>query len=353
VAEQLEATRARIRVLESLSQLKAEEAALLKKLGLNQAERPAKRKQRDRSTSSSEGSHHETRVKPIKPRNITQFAAEHVTLRKRKEWLQDLERVFAGDPKRYNTDSNKILFALDNMAEKHRTRWYSHVRNMTDDDRKEAETHWSAFENWTRECVDNLADQTSQAFKDLNGAKQRDTQTPLEFHQYLESIEDEFERKSDQERALVFYSKLNRELIRHIDHTVSEKPKTREGMVRCAMQYWPGIQRQLHKTPPNRDRGGGDKSYRHSNQNRHKPYHRDDKKTPQEHDDKGGSHERKHDDKREPPRCWTCNSDKHLQWDCPKAASPVNEAKRGDRGGYRRKGSGYRSNPRGKDQSSQ
>ncbi len=38
-----------------------------------------------------------------------------MTYRLRQDWLSDLNQAFKGDPKKFRSDTNKILFALDNM----------------------------------------------------------------------------------------------------------------------------------------------------------------------------------------------------------------------------------------------
>ena len=84
----LQRTEDRIRMLERLVQAKEREKDLLDWFGI--ADELCRKRQRSESPTQ------ESR-KAIKVKNIIQFNTR-MTFRRRQEWLQDLERAFAGDP---------------------------------------------------------------------------------------------------------------------------------------------------------------------------------------------------------------------------------------------------------------
>jgi hypothetical protein len=120
-AEILRQTETRIQDLQKVEDLQRKEKELLKRLGLEGDERPLKR-QRQSSSSDSDGHSHS---QAIRVKNLMQLK-EGMSHRKRPEWLRDLQCAFQGDPKRFTTESNRILFALDHMEEQPRNRWYGH-----------------------------------------------------------------------------------------------------------------------------------------------------------------------------------------------------------------------------------
>jgi hypothetical protein len=355
--ERLQATQQRVQELEQLYQLQEQQEKLIQKLGLNSAENGRKRK---RSSSQSSGStdhgHHD---RPIKVKNLIRFTAS-MTHRRRREWLQDLQRAFAGDRKRFRTDYNKILFALDQMDEHPRNRWYSHCENLIEPERSITESSWQTFEDWTTICVVDIADQASTLAKAMNLARQRDDQSPWDFHYYLESLEAQLPKQDDKTRALTFYTKLSRFLIDHIDRYILPRPETREEMVKTASQIW----HSFHRTQSQRGRPNYPSSntprFRHNGPHSFggpRPFHSG------HHDDKT---ERKPDDSHTKPQhtsnesqagstekrtCYTCGEEGHLSYDCPEGAQVntfhgYSSGRRRGRGSYRGSGPNRQGNGR-------
>jgi hypothetical protein len=340
--EMLQATRNRIEKLEQMKRLRDQEKELLQALGLDADGQPAKRRRTSTPSSDSSGHNHST---TIKVKNLIRFT-DSMTFRRRKEWLQDLQRAFSGDPKRFSSDVNKILFALDQMDEQPRNRWYSHCGNLSTSARSDAENDWDLFEEWTKECVKDLADQVSTVAKQLNSARQREYQSPLDFHHYLESLEDQFDRQDDKSRALSFYTKLSPALIRHIDLYIHNKPETREAMVKLASQIWQSMkqsQKPLPRadskySPPNRGPLRGKWHHQPSGNHGKRKYDdiQDDNKTPkpQRNSDEA--------EKSKPgSRCYICDSPDHWANHCPDKGKSVNQY-RGDLYGKHRGNRGSR-----------
>lgn len=328
-------------------------------LGLNVSERPPKRRRDSNSSDDSHDSHSHGRT--IKVKNLLRFT-ENMTFQRRKEWFQDLQRAFLGDPKRYETESNRILFALDQMDAQPRNRWYSHCGNLSDSERHTAETTWKHFEDWTQTCINDWANLVSTAAKKFNKAQQYENQSPVEFHHYLESLEDQFPHKDDKTRALDFYTKLSDPVLRHIDTYHPQRPETREGIVRLATQVWETLRphrrnRQHTESSPHtpyssnyRPRNAIRGRHNPANERGNHPYQHDgpdhrhhNESGPDHHRDPPDSTMQEHDNVL---RCYICNSDQHLANNCPEKGKSLNQAS-----GYPRRGFRYsRGNRRGNGQ---
>lgn len=321
--------RRRLRELEEMEKLEHQIEEARKRLGITKGKR---RRLSDSSSSSDSG----TRTKAIKITNITPFTAK-TTYRLRQEWLSDLNRAFRGDTKRFRTDTNKILFALDHMDRQPRNRWESHIRTMPEEERDIAESSWSTFEKWTTTCVVDLADQASQIAKLLNSAQQRENQSPWDFHSYLESLENHNPLHDDKARAMLFYTKLDPKIIHHIDrYYATNRPETREAMVRLANQIWRTLPQSSSK-----HHGHGSHSSQPHDHNNYRPTHQPQHPAPETPKPEPSTPTPEAWGKR---ACYTCGSTEHLARDCQQAPQVNNTHTRG--GGHRGSGRSHRGNGR-------
>ena len=71
----------------------------------------------------------------------------------------------------------------------------------------------------------------------LEKARQRNDQSPRDFHLYLDFLEKQFPRASEKQRALSCYAKLQFELRQHIYLHSTAIPDTRE-VVKLATRFW-------------------------------------------------------------------------------------------------------------------
>ena len=99
--------------------------------------------------------------------------------------------------------------------------------------------------------------------KRLEAAKQGESQSPAEFHAYLDSLEKHLPRADEKARAYSFYAKLCEELRDHIDLTSAQIPDTRQEMVDLATRYWTVLTRGSQKRKAADDSEGGSKSGPH------------------------------------------------------------------------------------------
>jgi uncharacterized protein YukE len=338
--------------MEELEKLQQRERELVRQL-FGKDKTSTKRK-RDSSASSEEGS------KAVKIKNLIQFT-NSMTYRRRREWLQDLQRAFEGDFKKFATDKNRILFALDQMEEQPRNRWYSRCNNLPADQREFCLKDWKAFESWTEECVNDLADQASSVAKQIQNARQREGQAPYDFHYYLESLESAFPVRDEKTRALNFYTKLLPQLIDHIDLYHQDKPENREEMVRIATRYWKTMQHKKRQRD-SADTSTNSRGESHTGRPQHpqtphwprhdqKIDHHDDKRTEPEGDEHPThGRERPHDDTQKNPNgntCYICGSDEHYANRCPQREGNLNATRGYSRGRYQRargnnRGNSYR-----------
>lgn len=72
----------------------------------------------------------------------------------------------------------------------------------------------------------------------LERLHQRSGQDPREFHAYLATLEQHFERKSEKERALTFFAKLDYKLQNYMREHELNLPEDRDSMVSLAQHYY-------------------------------------------------------------------------------------------------------------------
>lgn len=224
---QLAATQERIQQLEELAALQNRVRELEASI------RDPSKTPRQRSSSSSSSD----RNSEIKIRNIATLAISS-TFRKRDDWLNDLRRAFNEAPLKFRKDSRKILLALDYMDPDGRARWDRFLAEQTDERQQALNNDWDSFVEWSLTLIKEAANLQPYLMRQLEAAKQREHQSPAEFHAYLDSFEQHLLRADEKALAYTFYAKLRDDLRNHIDLTASLIPETRQEMVDLATRYW-------------------------------------------------------------------------------------------------------------------
>jgi hypothetical protein len=190
----------RCKELEQLQRLQEEEQRLLETLRIS---KPAKRHRREDSSSDDD------RYVKIDVKNIDKFTLKS-SLRKREEWLNDLQRAFSGNPRKYRKSWARIVLAQEYMDSECRNRWKRHVETMSTSDPQAHDPDWDYFQEFTKTLVRDARFREPNVMEQLVNAKQRDNQDPQDFDAYLDSLEKEFEPRGEKERALEFFSKPSR-----------------------------------------------------------------------------------------------------------------------------------------------
>lgn len=220
----------RVRELEELVNLRTRERELLSQLADPILPDSSATRQREEDDSSSDDG------KELKTENIEIFTLKF-NFRKREEWINDLERAFEGAPKKYRKDRKKILLGLQHMDSECRARWSGHLREQTEARRIELKKSWDDYIPWTLTLIKEASNLAAALTKELDDARQRETQTPMQFHSYLDSLEQQFPREEEKQRALKYYAKLETGLRNHIDLHVAKIPEKREDIVSLATRY--------------------------------------------------------------------------------------------------------------------
>lgn len=227
--QEVSTLRKEVEQLQALAKLQKEAAELRKKIKGKQ--KSTSHRHSSHSTSSSD-------EKEVKIKSFTQFTSSS-GLRKRDDWLNDLQRAFIGSKSRYKKDYKKILLALDHMDADCRARWDRYLDEQPSDEIKEAlENSWADFKEWTLTILKDSTNREVLLIRSLEQAQQRDKQSPRDFHLYLDSLEKHFPRVPEKQRALSFYAKLNVDLQEHINLHATGIPDTREGVVTLATRFW-------------------------------------------------------------------------------------------------------------------
>lgn len=326
--------RQRIEQLERLQQLQAQEAALREALHIGSSTRS-----RNPSPGSNSSGSQEVKVK-----NLTQLT-RNATLRKREDWINDLQRAFAGAPRRYRKGYKKILLALDQMDVECRARWDRYLdEKPTPEARHEAESDWANFKEWTLTLVPDSAHLDQQVAQQINRAQQRPDQSPRDFHLYLDSLEKHLPRQAEATRALTFYAKLLPSLQDSLNIQVARLPENREELVAMSTRIW-------EATNSNRKRKSAD----HSESSTPARRGRYDKKSPPSRREWRGPPAGRNTTaavKAETTslpgnprgldgrtlRCYNCNSENHLAPKCPEPRNNRSRVQAIHRGKGRRPG---------------
>ncbi len=298
----------RIEGLRRLRSLQQEEQELREAIHEEQVDIQRKRR---RDTSDSSGTSGE-----IKVRNITQFP-QFATLRRRDDWLGDLHRAFSGAPRRYASDRNKILLAQDNMDAECRTRWNRFLDEKSEKDRRSLENNWEAFEDWSITLIKDSTNREANVVLRLENAKQREYQSPIEFHNYLDSLEKHLPKATERERSLRFFAKLRDNLRNRILIEDPRIPETREEIVTIATTFWDVLQSESKR--------------KYSNEPTYPRKRYIKKEYPRlprvkDHHSPPNRQENEHLEKSHNPigpggkilRCYNCNSGEHLRPQCPR-----------------------------------
>ena len=321
-----------IKVLKRIKELQEEKDELLKQLQLpgSQAATPSEpshprtthqspEAQPDREDSVSSGG------KDVKTNRIIVFTLTF-SIQRRSLWLSDLRRAFRSSQKRFSSITKRILYALDHMDENCRQRWDQYLRENPNEE--EAIMHnWDRFEEWTLTLLKDSQHRDTYFRSQLELARQGEHQTPWDFHNYLTTLEDQFQRLPESERALAFHAKLRPELRRHIELYGGQRPTTRLEMVNVAQNYWETLN---HSKSKKHSRQESPRSKENPPSKAHRTRWRGQGSTPSSStahkDSKGGKGDGgKSEPKPKTPRittgrilrCYECNSDTHLRNQCP------------------------------------
>lgn len=320
------AVRERIAQLERLKELQDREKELTDLIRSYGGGGPAKRGRKASSSSSLSS-------QEVKVRNITEL--RHPTNpQKHKIWLNDLSRAFKGAKKKYRRDDRKILFALDHMHMNCRARWDRYVEEQLANGQDHPEDDWDKFQDWTLTLLKDSASRDAQMATQLENAKQKEGQSPIEFSIYLDSLEKHLERAPEKTRALTFFAKLLPDLQDHINLHADITGLTREDVVQLAQRFWEAMSKNKRK-PNDSEEKGPHKAARHQRRDSprgHRPNRdrrdkdKDEEKTPATYPNNDRPRGRK--------QCFNCGSTEHLIYNCDK---PRKDRREGQENSQRQK----------------
>src|SRR6266536_5139002 len=108
----------------------------------------------------------------------------------------------------YRIRSQKILKALDYMDTSLKLLWYTYSEQKEDKGIKK----WSSFLKWTRDNIQHGQNATTTLYKQQNEARQLANKSLVQFNAYLAAIKRDLPQQDEAASAMMFYSKLTREL---------------------------------------------------------------------------------------------------------------------------------------------
>src|SRR5436190_8932360 len=244
------------------------------------------------------------------------------SLREWGDWKKDMERVFEGDPYTYQKGSQKILKALDYMDSSLKSLWYTY------NDQQKGIRKWLTFLSWTRDNIQNGQNTTAMLYEQLNSAKQLPEKSPVQFNAYLSAIERDLPQQDEKASAMMFYSKLTRELKRQFKTSDIPIPETRAKCVAVAQRVWEGLHGSEERKGPENYKGSKEKddsSQKYprtgSKRDRKDQYH-----LSHRHKDDGNKEKRKSILEKE-VIYFKCNKPGHYAPDCPDRKESTKRAK--------------------------
>jgi hypothetical protein len=264
------------------------------------------------SSSSEEIQHQHKRRRYTKGIKITPSYTLKVSssLREWGDWKRDIERVFEGDPDTYHKGTQKILKALDYLDTSLKSLWYTYSEQY-EDVRK-----WPVFLKWTRDNIQNGQNAIATLYEQQNAARQLPEQSPIQFNAYLAAIERDLPQQAEAASAMMFYSKLSRELKRQFKTSDIPIPETRAECVAVAQRVWEGLYgSNAYKAnkEPVKPSSGSNRLYRSESDRNRRDQHRSEHRSRGEH----GKDKPKSDIRREQPTCFNCNKPGHYATACP------------------------------------
>jgi hypothetical protein len=149
------------------------------------------------------------------------------TIEKRDSWIRDLHALFKGAPRKFVGDPQKVLAASGYLSADNKKKWDAHIRSKPED-----EDRWDAFEEWTKELLQNSYNITTHILLQIEDLQMLPYQDPTLFESQLTALESHLPEQSEEQKAQLFFRKLwkpLRNLI--ITNTNGELPKSRADML--------------------------------------------------------------------------------------------------------------------------
>ncbi|RYC57833.1 hypothetical protein CHU98_g8366, partial [Xylaria longipes] len=119
------------------------------------------------------------------------------------EWVDELKFIYSGARQKFRHDSQKILYALNKMDRSCKKAYQAELRGMSETQASRYRHDFKVFIEWTKTIIRQSAHLKANISMQLEKAKQKENQHPRKFDHYLASIEDQEDRKSEEERAML------------------------------------------------------------------------------------------------------------------------------------------------------
>jgi hypothetical protein len=181
-------------------------------------------------------------LRPIKLKDLSEYKGKSV--KEARDWFAEAENAFSLDPASFPSEERKIRWSIQFLGHNTRSLWNSQIAM------KRLEDHtWEEFKEFLLNALEHPANRMANAYTRWNQTNQKEGQSVAEFHNYLQSIEQQIEEQSPIALAMNFFAKLRGELRDQILRSGQDLPTTREAMITLASRMEPKPKRTATSPP--------------------------------------------------------------------------------------------------------
>lgn len=231
------------------------------------------------------------------------------TIKEARDFLLQLELVFALAADSYRSDHDRVLYGVMFLVGEPRETWH-HTHSVTE----LGDYSWKDFRRFVMDAVEDPVNRSLTVGVQYEQAKQTDSQSVQAFAAELATIEEQMEPYTPAQRVRHLLVKL-RPSLRTAVVTYHDIPKTREELVSLATRLESAV-RGHHNALPNK-RAAEEQLGRRSGPKKSREDTRPEPKSGEKAERSRGAR-----DKPAPPgSCWTCGEAGHYASQCRRAAA--------------------------------
>ena len=160
------------------------------------------------------------------------------TTREHREWIRDAEVAFRWTPWHFQTDEEKIIYAMPELRGEPRDLWFSYEAEVP-----ASEQTWQDFTGFLLNLIGDPVNRQIDVAQAYAEASQRSHQSVRTFAAYLSTLENQLPAYNEEHRRSHLFTKLRPELRIAITN-VQSVPNTREGLINLAARLETNLRKE-------------------------------------------------------------------------------------------------------------